>query len=87
METAQRDRRTPVFSGESPKIVPVQGADDVDGVFRIHFRAAERPRSAAGAAPLPTADGAAKPQRPAGPPVRLQETRGSLPPSLLQNRA
>ena len=42
METAQRDSWTPAFSGESPKIVPVQGADEVDGVFRIHFRAAER---------------------------------------------
>jgi len=57
LETAQRDSLTPAFSSASPKIIPVHGAGEVDGVFRLHFRAAERPGSAAGADPPPTADG------------------------------
>lgn len=51
LETAQRDSMTPAFSSENPKFVPVQGAGEVDGVFRIHYRAAERSRSAAGPHP------------------------------------
>ena len=48
---------------------------------------AERSRSAAGAALPPTSHWVAELQRAAVPPVRLQSTRGSLPPPLLQNRA
>ena len=35
------------FLSRSPKIVPVQGAGEVDRVFRTHFPAAERSRCAA----------------------------------------